>query len=88
LDKEFLARGSSGSDVRLEEIQVTHESDVGRDFTIPSMVAETSGSRTPELSSHGDKDMVQDAPPQSIVEELSEPHALRGSSRSNYPPER
>jgi hypothetical protein len=30
--------------VRLEEIQITHESDVGGDFTIPFMDAEASGS--------------------------------------------
>jgi hypothetical protein len=37
LEKEFLARGSSESNVQLEEIQITHESDVRGDFTIPSM---------------------------------------------------
>jgi hypothetical protein len=63
LKKEFLARGSSESNVQLEEIQVTHESDNGGDFIIPSMDAEASESRTPELSSHGDENMAQDAPP-------------------------
>jgi hypothetical protein len=88
LEKEFLIRGSSESNVQLEEIQVTHESDVGGDFTIPSMDAEASGSRTPEPSSHGDENMVQDASPQGVVEETSEPYALRRSSRSSHPPER
>jgi hypothetical protein len=88
LQKEFLTRGSSGSNVQLEEIQITHESDVGGDFTIPSMDAEASGSRTSELSSHGDDNVVQDTPPQDVVEEASEPHALRRSSRSSHPPER
>jgi hypothetical protein len=55
LEKEFLARESSRSNVQLEEIQVTHESDVGGDFIVPSMDAEANGSRTPEPSSHGDE---------------------------------
>jgi hypothetical protein len=76
LEKEFLARGSSGSNAQLEEIQITHESDVGGDFTIPSMDAESSGSRTSELSSHGDENVVQDTPPQGVMEEAFEPHAL------------
>jgi hypothetical protein len=88
LEKEFLTRGSSGSNVQLEEIQVTHESDVGGDFTIPYMDVETSGSMTLEPRSHGDENMVQDAPPQDIVEEASKAHALRRSSRSSHPPER
>jgi Reverse transcriptase (RNA-dependent DNA polymerase) len=74
--------------VQLEEIQITHESDVGGDFTIPSMDAEASGSRTSKLSSHDDEKVVQDMPPQGVVEEASEPHALRRSSRSSHPPER
>jgi hypothetical protein len=49
--------------VWLEEIQVTYESDVGEDFTIPSMDADISRSRIPDASSHDDEDMVQDAPP-------------------------
>jgi hypothetical protein len=88
LEKEFLTRESSGSNVQLEEIQVTHESDVGGDFIIPSMDAEASGSRTPEPSSHGDENMVQDASPQGVMEEVSEPYTLRRSSRSSHPPER
>jgi hypothetical protein len=88
LKKEFLTRRSSGSNVQLEEIQITHESDIGGDFTIPSMDVEASGSRTSELSSHGDENVVQDTPPQCVVEETSEPHALRKSSRSSHPPER
>jgi hypothetical protein len=88
LEKEFLVRESSGSNVQLEEIQVIHESDVGGDFTILSMDVEAHGSRTPEPSSHGDENMVQDALPQGVVEEVSEPHALRRSSRSSHPPER
>jgi hypothetical protein len=74
--------------VQLQEIQITHESDVGGDFTIPSMDAEASGSRTVELSSHGDENVVQDTPPQGVMEEASEPYALRRSSRSSHPPER
>jgi hypothetical protein len=70
LEKEFLARGSSRSNVQLEEIQVTHESDVGGDFTIPSMDAETSGSKTSELSSHGDENVVQDTPPQGVIRSI------------------
>jgi hypothetical protein len=88
LEKEFLVRGSSGSNVQLEEIQITHESDVGGDFTIFSMDAEASGSRTPEPSSHGDDDIVQDALTQGIMDETSEPHAFHRSSRSSHPPER
>jgi hypothetical protein len=45
------------------------------------MDAEASGSRTPKPSSRGNEDMVQDAPPQGVVEEASESHALRRSSR-------
>jgi hypothetical protein len=86
LEKEFLARGSNESNVQLEEIQVTHESDIGGDFTIPSMDAEANVSRTLEPSSHGDENMVQDTPPQGLVEEASEPHALRRSLRSSHPP--
>jgi hypothetical protein len=67
--------------VQLEEIQVTHESDVGGDFIITFMDAEASGSRTPKPSSRGNEDMVQDAPPQGVVEEASKSHALRRSSR-------
>jgi hypothetical protein len=52
------------------------------------MDVEASESRTPEPSSHGDEDMIQNAPPQGVVEEASEPHALRGSSISSHPPER
>jgi hypothetical protein len=88
LKKEFLVRGSSGSNVQLEEIQITHESDVGGDFTIPFMDAESSGSRTSKLSSHDDEKVVQDTPPQGVMEEASQPHALRRSSRSSHPPER
>jgi hypothetical protein len=51
------------SNVQLEEIQITHESDVGGDFTIPSMDTEASESRTPESSSHGDENMVKDVSP-------------------------
>jgi hypothetical protein len=87
LEKEFLAR-ESRSNVQLEEIQITHESDVGGDFTIPSMDAKASGSKTPEPSSHGDENMVQDASAQDVVEEASETHALRRSSRSSHLPER
>jgi hypothetical protein len=29
LEKKFLARESSGSNVQLKEIQITHESDIG-----------------------------------------------------------
>jgi hypothetical protein len=58
LEKEFLARECSGSNVQLEEIQVTHESDVSGDFIIPSMDAEVSENRTPGPSSHVDEDMV------------------------------
>jgi GAG-pre-integrase domain len=88
LEKEFLARGSSGSNVQLEEIQITHESDIDGDFTIPSMDVKASGSWTSKLSSHGDENVVQDTSPQGIMEEASEPHALRRSSRSSHPPER
>jgi hypothetical protein len=88
LEKEFLTRGSIESNVQLEEIQITYESDVGGDFTIPSMDAEASESRTPEPSSHGDENMVQDVPPQDIMEEASEDRALHRSSRSSHPPER
>jgi hypothetical protein len=88
LEKEFLTRGSSESNVQLEEIQITHESDVSGDFTIPSMDAEASGSRTSELSSQGDENVVEDTPPQGVMEEASEPHALRMSLRSSHPPER
>jgi Reverse transcriptase (RNA-dependent DNA polymerase) len=88
LEKEFLVRGSSESNVQLEEIQITHESDVSGDFTIPSMDAEASESRTSELSSHGDENVVQDTPPQCVMEEAYEPHAFRRSSRSSHPPER
>jgi hypothetical protein len=49
---------------------------------------EASGSRTSELNSHDDEKVVQDMPPQGIVEEAYEPHALRRSSRSSHPPER
>jgi Reverse transcriptase (RNA-dependent DNA polymerase) len=52
------------------------------------MDAEASGSRTSKLSSHVDENVVQDTPPQGVMEEASEPHALRRSSRSNHPPER
>jgi hypothetical protein len=83
LEKEFLTRGSRWSNVQLEEIQVTHESDVGGDFTILSMDAEASGSMTPEPSSHGDENMIQDVPPQDVMEEASEAHALRRPSRSS-----
>jgi hypothetical protein len=61
--RRFFTRGSSESNVQLEEIQVTHESDVGGDFTIPSMDAEASESRTLEPNSHGDENMVLDVPP-------------------------
>jgi Integrase core domain len=88
LEKEFLTRGSSESNVQLKEIRITHESDVGGDFTIHSMDAEASGSRTSKLSSHDDDKVVQDTPPQGVVEEASEPHAFRRSSRSSHPPER
>jgi predicted nucleotidyltransferase len=74
--------------VQLEEIQITHESDVGGDFTIPYMDADASGSRTSELSSHGDENVVQDTPPQVVMEEASKLHALRRSSRSSHPLER
>jgi hypothetical protein len=60
MEKEFLTRGSSGSNVQLDESKVTHESDVGGDFTIPSLNVVASRSRTPEPSSHGDENMVQD----------------------------
>jgi hypothetical protein len=76
LEKEFLARGSSGSSVQLEEIQEAHESVVGDDSTIPPMDTEPSGSGTPEL---GLENMAQEA---------SEPQVLRRSSRSSHPPER
>jgi hypothetical protein len=66
--------------VQLEEVQITHESDVGGDFTIPSMDAEASGSRTSELSSHSDENVVQDTHRKGVTEEASEPHALRKSS--------
>jgi hypothetical protein len=88
LEKEFLAKGSSGSNVQLEEIQITHESDVDGDFTISSMDNEASESRISELSSHGDENVVQDTPLQGVMEEASERHALRRSSRSSHPPER
>jgi Reverse transcriptase (RNA-dependent DNA polymerase) len=52
------------------------------------MDVEASGSRTSELSSHGDENVVQDTPPQGVVKEASEPHALRRSSRSSHPPKR
>jgi hypothetical protein len=60
---------------------------LGGDFTIPSMDTEASESRTSELSSHGDENVVQDTPPQGVMEEAYEPHALRRSSRSSHPPE-
>jgi hypothetical protein len=49
LEKEFLARGSSGSNVQLEEIQITHESDVGGDFTIPLWMLRLVGVGLPNL---------------------------------------
>jgi hypothetical protein len=52
------------------------------------MDAEASESRTSELSSHGDENVVQDTPAQGVMEEASEPHALRRSSRSSHPSER
>jgi Reverse transcriptase (RNA-dependent DNA polymerase) len=52
------------------------------------MDAEASESRTPELSSHDDENVVQDTPPQDVMEEASESHALRRSSRSSHPHER
>jgi hypothetical protein len=52
------------------------------------MDAEASGSRTFKLSSRGDENVVQDTPPQGVMEEASEPHILRRSSRSSHPPER
>jgi hypothetical protein len=52
------------------------------------MDAEASGTRTSELSSHGDENVVQDTPPQGVMKEASEAHALRRSSRSSNPPER
>jgi hypothetical protein len=52
------------------------------------MNTEASGSRTLEPSSHGDENMVQDAPRQDIVKEASKTHTLRKSSRSSHPPER
>jgi hypothetical protein len=70
-----------------KKIQITHESDAGGDFTIPSMDAEPSGSKTSELSSHGDENVVQDTPLQGVMEEASEPHKFRRSSRSSHPPE-
>jgi hypothetical protein len=76
LEKEFLTRGSSESNMQLEEIQVTHESDVSGDLTIFSMDTEANGGRTLEPSSHGDENMVLDVSPQGVVEEVSEPHAL------------
>jgi hypothetical protein len=58
LEKEFLARGSSGSSVQLEEIQEAHESVVGDDSTISPMDTEPSGSGTPES---GLENMAQEA---------------------------
>jgi hypothetical protein len=52
------------------------------------MDAEASESRTSKLSSHGDENVIQDTPPQGVMEEASEPHALRRSSRSSHPSER
>jgi hypothetical protein len=45
-----------------------HESDIFGYFTILYMDAEASGSMTSELSTHRDKKMIQDAPPQGVVE--------------------